>query len=479
MTLMNYNPNLASSTSPVLTMRPPVKRGALAIWPQALDELFGEGTAVSPSLAAPDYAVIEINGPLSFDDPWFCTYQAICDAVAMACAASAPTILLRINSPGGDVSGCFDAARALRAMADASGKKLIAYSDSRMCSAAYALGCAAHEVYAAESAIVGHVGVINIVADMTEAAARSGIRTTVITSGARKADGHPMVSLSRDAQASMQALVDTLAGQFYGLVGEMRGLAELPPIITDANVFIGQQAVSAGIVDGILTPAALFAMLADRANPEPATIGSTNMIDATRQALVSASEDKDPEMASRAARAARALAAYDEEDKAEFPEKEEDKAEFPADKDEESKASASEEKPKDEASQAAAAMSVARKALAAVSALSDAQARSALLATRPDLSAATRTALAAVPVAALEGVLATLPAGVPGVLTSNSAQMVTIAAQTTQSLGNTPPADIARMDAAFGLTPKLPAIEHTAHKSIYRVASPGVAPLSK
>jgi ClpP class serine protease len=186
-------------------------RGLLAIDPQALDELHVQGAGSMAPLLGPQVAFVNIRGPLSFEDDWFCTYDAIKAAVAAACASEAHTVVMMLDSPGGDVSGCFDAALSIRDMCKTAGKRLVTYTQSRMCSAAYALGCVADLVLASPSAVVGHVGVIQVMTDCTAGAAAMGMRATIVTSGARKADGHPLAPATDAATGAVQMTVDALA----------------------------------------------------------------------------------------------------------------------------------------------------------------------------------------------------------------------------------------------------------------------------
>ena len=188
-----------------------------------LDVMDGEeedDVGPAPFALAGDVAVVTVEGPLS-QRAWSCWmfrgdgYDAIVDRARAAFAdPQARGVVLRLDSPGGEVAGCFEAVRALRAMARNAGKPLVAYVDEMACSAAYALACACDEIVAPDTGMVGSIGVIMSVASRAGELAARGVSVAVISSGKAKADGHPALPLADDARARLQADVDTLAGIF-------------------------------------------------------------------------------------------------------------------------------------------------------------------------------------------------------------------------------------------------------------------------
>jgi signal peptide peptidase SppA len=160
-------------------------------------------------------------------------------------------VVLRVDSPGGEVAGCFEAARTMRTAASTKGKPVVAYADEMACSAAYALACIADEIVVPDTGVVGSVGVIATLAEESAALAAEGIAVAVITSGAAKADGHPAVPLADDARARIQAEVDYLADVFAGEVAGARGMTPAAVRGLEARVFYGPAAVAAGLADRI------------------------------------------------------------------------------------------------------------------------------------------------------------------------------------------------------------------------------------
>lgn len=231
----------------------------LALEPSALDAPYAEGTRESGGVG--EIACVDVVGPLMQRGSWWLGYDDVRAMLAEALASSAHTVVLRIDSPGGECAGCFEAVRAMRADVEASGKRVVAYADEAAYSAAYALATIADEIYLPASGGVGSVGVISTMLDMTAMNDRIGLRVEVITSGARKADGDPDVPLSDEAVEREQAIVSELGAQFCELVAESRPLSSAEVQGLEAACLHGDEAVDAGLADGVTGWDALLAEL--------------------------------------------------------------------------------------------------------------------------------------------------------------------------------------------------------------------------
>jgi ClpP class serine protease len=185
-----------------------------------------------------------------------------------AFASSAKIVFVAGDTPGGDVSGCFATARELRRLADASGKLLVWYLDGQTCSAGLALAIAADIVAVPEEARLGSIGVIAELTSVKDAARRVGQQTRLITSGERKADGHPLAEITDDVEAAVQASVDYEANLFYEWVSERRGI----PVETirgwQAKIFHGQEAVDVGLADEVMSESCALRICAGQAPAE-------------------------------------------------------------------------------------------------------------------------------------------------------------------------------------------------------------------
>lgn len=232
------------------------KRGVpLAIHPDAVGVNYNTRAADDVCEVKDGVAVLCIEGPLEHKGIGFWQdYESLVDDFASLCDdGSVRCIVLKFDSPGGEVSGLYETVAIMQDMKSKAGKPVIGYVDEACYSAAYALACVCDEVYLPESGGVGSVGVITAMTDMTEAAKKAGVRVEVIASGSKKADGHPYVPLTEGAIKRTQKTVDRLAASFFGIVSEARGMRVEAIQALNAGIYMGQEAVDVGLANGVMS----------------------------------------------------------------------------------------------------------------------------------------------------------------------------------------------------------------------------------
>lgn len=172
------------------------------------------------------------------------------------------SIILAIDSPGGTVDGTQAFADAV--LATRGGKPVVTLASGTMASAAYWFGSAASAAYVADSTTsVGSIGVVTTHVDVSGAEAARGIKTTELSAGKYKRIASQYGPLSEDGRQSIQDQLDYMYSLFVGAVATNRGVSTEVVLsdMADGRTFIGQQAVDAGLVDGIITLDALVAKL--------------------------------------------------------------------------------------------------------------------------------------------------------------------------------------------------------------------------
>jgi signal peptide peptidase SppA len=263
--------------------------------------LFGCFEPPPPFEVQGDTAIVSITGPLEHHEGWwFDSYDAIAARFAAALESPCSSVLLRIDSPGGMVSGCFELARSMRAKAAAAGKRLTAYVDGMCCSGGYAIACSASAIYAPPTATIGSIGVMLGFVDVTGQDGMFGEKWTLFTSGDRKADGNPHQTISPEAATRAQEQVDELAEMFFALVSEARGLT--PDAVRDlkADIFFGARSKSLGLIDDVRTLDDALALASGAASTEEDMGWKDAMKEAAKEGdeeakkCLSALEDGDP-----------------------------------------------------------------------------------------------------------------------------------------------------------------------------------------
>lgn len=227
-------------------------------------------------------AVIEVSGTLVHRGAWLgessgvTSYEGL--AAQITAAAEDPAvrgIALEIDSFGGEVAGVFDLADAIRAAR--AQKPVQAFVAEAALSAGYALASQADRIVVPRTGEVGSIGVVVMHADWSAALAEGGVRVTLIHAGAHKADRNPFAPLPEGVRAALQAEVEGLRDLFAATVAAGRG-ARLPTeaaLATEARVFRGAEAVSAGLADAVAdlrTAFAGFAAGLNRRGAVPVTL---------------------------------------------------------------------------------------------------------------------------------------------------------------------------------------------------------------
>lgn len=172
-------------------------------------------------------------------------------------------IILLVDSPGGSVDGTQALAQVVREAADV--KPIVTWADGMMASAAYWIGAAADRAYiSGDTTFVGSIGVVSQHVDMSEYQKKLGVKTTEIYAGKFKRIASEYQPLSKDGKAYMQDMVDHLYSVFVADVAKFRGASEEQVIadMADGRIFIGANAIKAGLVDGVSTLEALIETLA-------------------------------------------------------------------------------------------------------------------------------------------------------------------------------------------------------------------------
>ncbi|UXX40616.1 S49 family peptidase [Wolbachia endosymbiont of Oryzaephilus surinamensis] len=164
---------------------------------------------------------------------------------------SIETILLDIDSPGGEVNGVFDLADFI--YESRAKKRIIAIANDDAYSAAYAIASSAEKVFVSRTSGVGSVGVIASHIDQSRFDERQGIKYTTIFAGSRKNDLNPHEPMTSESLGSLQKEVDRLYEMFVQLIARNRGLSIEKIRSTEAGLYFGEKAVEIGLADGVTT----------------------------------------------------------------------------------------------------------------------------------------------------------------------------------------------------------------------------------
>lgn len=265
------HPDKAAIIADVLAGRIGIEAPEVAMTPEASRFTGQARTAIGPRVAG-GVAVVSIVGSLVNRGAWVGAYSGLVSYEGISAqlreAAADPSVhsvVLDIDSGGGEAGGITSVVSQVRALA--AEKRVVAVVNDTACSGAYWLASAASEIVVSETSMVGSIGVVVLHVNRAGEMQQRGLVPTFIFSGTHKIDGHPFGPLSDSVRADVQQAIDALYGQFCAGVAAGRGkrLTAQAARATEARVFHGQAAISAGLADRVSTFEGVLADL--RARP--------------------------------------------------------------------------------------------------------------------------------------------------------------------------------------------------------------------
>lgn len=182
------------------------------------------------------------------------------------------SLMLLVDSPGGTVCGTPDLADAIAKF----GKPTAAYIEDCGCSAAYWIAAQCDKVYCNAAASVGSIGVYSVLVDSSAQADALGLKVHVLSTGPLKGAGVEGTVITDEQLADAQRNVDSINRLFTAAVVAGRGMSEdQVASVATGQVWIGDEAVRLGLVDGIATASQVRRDLLDAVNAAP--LGASKM----------------------------------------------------------------------------------------------------------------------------------------------------------------------------------------------------------
>ncbi|MCM1002075.1 S49 family peptidase [Wolbachia pipientis] len=161
------------------------------------------------------------------------------------------TIILDIDSPGGEVNGLFDLADFIYEARKSEKKKIVAIANDDAYSAAYAIASSAEKVFVSRASGVGSIGVIASYVDQSGFDEKQGVKYTTVFAGKRKNDLNPHEPITSESLESLQGEVNRLYEMFVQLIARNRNLSMERIKSTEAGLYFGEKAIEIGLADGM------------------------------------------------------------------------------------------------------------------------------------------------------------------------------------------------------------------------------------
>ncbi len=190
--------------------------------------------------------VIQVQGPIEDSVPFITQLKELRDDKTVK------AIVLRVDSPGGVVGPSQEMYEELKKSARQ--KPLVVSMGSVAASGGYYIAAPAHVIYANPGTITGSIGVILQLTNIEGLLNKVGLKSAVLKSGKFKDSGSPVRPLTPEDRVVLQAVVESMHGQFIKAVAEGRKL----PLATvrdlaDGRILSGEQAKALKLVDRLGT----------------------------------------------------------------------------------------------------------------------------------------------------------------------------------------------------------------------------------
>lgn len=183
---------------------------------------------------------------------WATGYQYIEKALLRGIEdANVVGIALLVDSPGGEVAGCFELGEKI--FSSRGRKPIRAFASDHAYSAAYALASSASDIIISRSGGSGSVGVVTAHYDVSKAMEDYGVKITFVFAGDHKVDGNPYQPLPEAVRNRMQARIDKLYGVFVSTVAKNRGMEDATVRDTKALTYDAEDSITVGFADKIGT----------------------------------------------------------------------------------------------------------------------------------------------------------------------------------------------------------------------------------
>ena len=235
-------------------------------------------TAVgTPQIMNGGIRIVDIRGPmLKYAGFWtwvlggVSTFELRKEINSAASDNTVAGIVLRIHSGGGEVAGTDDLALAVR---EASKRKpVVAFIEDMGASAAYYVASQAGRIVATESALVGSLGVLSILADRSIEFTKAGVTVHVVGTADLKGMGVAGKPVTEADIEELTRIVQAAGDLFMRRVADGRRLPmDRVTAVFDGRMYTAGKANKLGLIDAVGSMESVLTELAapSRMGPQP------------------------------------------------------------------------------------------------------------------------------------------------------------------------------------------------------------------
>src|SRR4051794_13889261 len=200
--------------------------------------------------------VVRLSGVIGFSTPLRPGLTLASVAKPLERAFSWPrarAVALLINSPGGSAVQSHLVFQRIRQLSAEKERSVIAFAEDVAASGGYMIACAADEIVADPSSIVGSIGVIGASFGFAKLIDKIGIERRIYTAGTNKAMLDPFLPENPEHVARLKAIQEDIHAAFIDLVKSRRGarLKAPEPELFSGEYWAARKGIEYGLVDRI------------------------------------------------------------------------------------------------------------------------------------------------------------------------------------------------------------------------------------
>jgi serine protease SohB len=204
----------------------------------------------------PVVPVVRLTGIIGFSTPLRpgLTLSSVAKPLERAFAwPRARAVALLINSPGGSAVQSHLVFQRIRQLSAENERPVIAFVEDVAASGGYMIACAADEIVADPSSIVGSIGVIGASFGFGKLIEKIGVERRIYTSGVNKAMLDPFLPEKPEDVARLKAIQEDIHAAFIDLVKSRRGgkLSGPEDTLFSGEYWAARKGMEFGLVDKI------------------------------------------------------------------------------------------------------------------------------------------------------------------------------------------------------------------------------------
>ena len=191
-------------------------------------------------------AVVEVRGEITDQSPLRSVFENIQKSKAVK------AVLLKVNSGGGSASESEWLYNQIKLLKSEKKIPVVALVDGMAASGALMTILPADHVVAYHTSVIGSVGALINVPDVSNLMKTVGVSITDISSGALKGQPNPFSPMDKQSFVMLQRHVLSIAAWFLDLVKVNRGLSDSQvDLLKSGRIFVASEALSLKLIDAI------------------------------------------------------------------------------------------------------------------------------------------------------------------------------------------------------------------------------------